>query len=352
MKRCYVIAEAGVNHNGSLKIAKAMVHAAHAAGADAIKFQVFDVDAIITSTAAKAPYQKRAGKTGSQKSMLEKLALSPADFHALKRECERIGMTFLATPFDLGSVRLMGELGVPAIKIASGELTNDPLLLEIARQKKPALLSTGMASQKEIAHALDVLAFGYHRAKETPTRRKLSGCRRKYAKTLVKNVTLLHCVSSYPVPAKQANLPRITWLAKNFGLKVGYSDHTLGIHAPQCALALGACVIEKHFTLDKTQEGPDHAMSLLPSELRQMIASLRESQAFLLPHENEIMNCEAENLKPVRRSLVALKPIVKGQVWTPESLGVKRPGGGTSPQHYWEYLGKKAKKNYQQDEMI
>lgn len=352
MSNCTIIAEAGVNHNGSLTRAKELAQAAKEAGADIVKFQTFNPHLIATARAGMAPYQRKAAQ-GSQRDMLYRLAFSEKQFAELMAYCHSIGIRFLSTPFDTGSADMLARLGVNAYKVSSGDLTNAPLLLHLAARRKPILLSTGMADRYEILQALSVLAFGYTR-KGKPSMRAFTSAYAAPAarKELRKKITLLHCVSSYPVPAAQANLSRIAQLRSSFGLATGYSDHTLGIAAPIAAIALGAQVIEKHLTLDKRLPGPDHAMSLSPDEMKAMVAAIRETEKMIHPHKSEVMACERENMQFVRKSLVALGPVGKGELLTSSMIGAKRPGNGLSPLRYWTMLGTRARKNYQEDDLL
>ena len=355
-KHIYIIAEAGVNHNGSLELAGKLVDVAADAGADSVKFQTFRAEALVSGTAPKADYQKKnTSGAESQLDMLRKLELDEAAHRALADHCRIRGIQFLSTPFDAESIELLvRRIGVPLIKIPSGEITNGPLLLRAALAGKPIILSTGMSTFDEVGTALGILAFGYTRRKEKPA---LAAFRQAFKsetgkRALKKNVTLLHCTTEYPAPFHEVNLRVMETMRTAFGVSVGFSDHTAGIAIPIAAAALGASVIEKHFTLDRNLPGPDHRASLEPNELCQMVKLIREVEAALGSGRKLPATSELKNLKTVRRSLVALRDIVRGEPFTVENIGCKRPGTGVSPLKYWQMLGKKAGRTYQKDEMI
>lgn len=330
MNKVFIIAEAGVNHNGSVRLAKKLVDAAKNAGADAIKFQTFIADRLVSKVAQKADYQKQATETiESQLEMLKKLELSFDIFKDIKNHCEEKGILFLSTAFDLDSINFLESLEMPIYKVPSGEITNLPYLMKIASLGKPVIISTGMSELDEVGLALEVL-------------------RDNGAGTM----TLLHCNTQYPTPFEDANLKAMLTLKKRFGLAVGYSDHTLGIEAPIAAIALGATVIEKHFTLDKSLVGPDHKASLDPQELKAMVTSIRNIEVALgdgikQPSVSEIMNKEV-----ARKSIVARRNIVKGEIFTQDNLTVKRPGNGISPMKWFEVLGMSAERDFYEDELI
>lgn len=352
----YIIAEAGVNHNGSIDMACELVRAAARAGADAVKFQTFKADRLVTRSAAKAQYQSAVTDAAeSQHEMIRKLELSAEQHAALIALCRKEGIEFLSTPFDLESLALLDTtFGLARIKLSSGDLTNAPLLLAAARSGKPVILSTGMSTLGEIEAALGVLAFGYAGSGATPG---VAVFERAYVApagqaALRAKVTLLHCTTEYPAPFAEVNLRAMQTLATAFGLRAGYSDHTTGIAIPVAAVALGACVIEKHFTLDRTLPGPDHQASLEPGELTQMVRSIREVESALGSGVKQLAPSEAKNRAVARKSLVAAKAIRAGEVFTADNLAVKRPGDGIAPLHYWDYLGKKAGRDYAADEGI
>ncbi len=351
-----IIAEAGVNHNGSLKMAKDLVAAAAEAGADVVKFQTFKTDKILTRTAQKADYQKETtGKGETQFEMIRKLELSEPEHRALRKTCREKGISFLSTPFDLESLRFLDKgLNVDAIKIPSGEITNPLLLLEAARTGKPVFLSTGMARLGEIEAALGFLAFGFLRKKGDPDPARCLDAYRSEAGTeaLEERVFLLHCTTEYPVKLEHANLRAIETLSSAFQLPVGYSDHTEGIWAPVAAVAMGAVVIEKHFTLDRNLPGPDHKASIDPSQLKEMVASIRALEVALGNGRKVPSPLEMGNAAVARKSLVALKRVRRGQLWTTSNLGMKRPGTGISPMAFWEFLGKAADRDYLPDELV
>ena len=332
MKKITIIAEAGVNHNGDLNLAKKLVQEAAYAGADYVKFQSFDTEDIVTKDAKQASYQEKNTKTKqSQYDMLKKLELDKKAHIEFIKECEKCGINFLSTAFDLKNIELLNELGLEIFKIPSGEITNLPYLKAIAKLNKKVFMSTGMSNLAQIQEALDILY--------------------KYG-TKRKNITLLHCNTQYPTPFEDANLKAMLTLKEAFKLDVGYSDHTQGISVALGAAALGALVIEKHFTLDKSMQGPDHKASLEPCELRAMIKGIREIEMALGDGIKRISKSEKENAKIARKSLVALKDIKKGELLSEENLGTKRPAHGISAIRYDEYIGKKALKNYKKDEFI
>jgi N-acetylneuraminate synthase len=355
-KHTYIVAEAGVNHNGSLDLAKKLVDVAVDANADAVKFQTFKAEALVSDSAPKAHYQKRAtGARESQLEMLRKLELDVAAHRDLATYCRMRGIQFLSSPFDEDSINLLvGQIGIPIIKIPSGEITNAPLLLHAARTRKPIILSTGMSTLAEVRIALGVLAFGYTRQKVKPS---LGAFRNAYRSqigrgALKTKVTLLHCATEYPAPFHEINLCAMQTMRTAFSLPVGFSDHTTGIAISIAAVALGASVIEKHFTLDRSLPGPDHRASLEPNELCQMVKSIREVEVALGSGKKTPTRSELKNIPIVRKSLVALKDIVRGEPFTAENLGFKRPGIGASPFKYWQILGKEADRNYRKGDMI
>ncbi len=351
----YLIAEAGVNHNGSLSRALKMVDVAAEAGADAVKFQTFRAKEVIARHAQKANYQIRhTGKNESQLEMVKKLELSEAKHEKIAQRCRQRKIVFLSTPFDLPSVQLLLRLHVPKIKIPSGEITNAPLLLEIAKSKKPLILSTGMSTLKDIREALGVIAFVYLATRHAPSTNAFAEAfRSSAAQTLLrKRVTLLHCVTEYPAPFGDVHLRAMDLLKETFHLPVGYSDHTAGIHVAIAAVARGAVCVEKHFTLDRALPGPDHRASLEPEELRQMIRSIRDVEEALGERIKKPAPSELKNLPIARKSLVAAKKICKGEALSVKNLTAKRPGGGVSPMLYWEDIGKNSKEAYRPDELI
>lgn len=328
-KPCFIIAEAGVNHNGEFGLAKKMVDAAKKAGADAVKFQVFSAERVVIKTAEKATYQKKGTEKGSQYEMLKKLELTKDEFAKLAAYARRKNIIFLASAFDEESVDLLDELKVPAFKVPSGEITNSPLLEQIARKGKPIILSTGMSTLGEIAEALEVIR-----------------------KEGVKDVILLHCVSDYPAKVEDMNLKAMGTLRDAFGLPVGLSDHTLGITVSIAAVALGAAVIEKHFTLDRKLPGPDHKASLEPDEFKEMVARVREVEKALGDGIKRPTKSEERIKKVVRRGIVARVNIPKGTVITANMLDTKRPGVGIGSKYLSMIVGQKAKKNIKKDELL
>ena len=324
-----IIAEAGVNHNGSLDIAKTLAVAAKKAGADAVKYQTFRPESLVSQYADKADYQKRlTGEDQTQLEMIKKLALSFDDFIDLKKHCDTTKIQFLSTPFDHESIDFLNDM-VRLWKIPSGEITNTPYLIKIAQTKKPVILSTGMSDLPEIEFAVNLL--------------KENGA---------EEITLLHCNTEYPTPFEDANLRAICTLKEKFGLLVGYSDHTMGSEAAIAAAALGASVIEKHFTLDKNSDGPDHMSSLEPEELSLMIRAIRNIEKALGNGMKKPSLSESKNRNVARKSIVAKRSIKAGERFTEENITVKRPGNGISPTRWFEVLGQTADRYYSEDELI
>ena len=325
-----IIAEAGVNHNGSLECAKEMALAAKKAGADIVKYQTAVPEQVVSRFAEKADYQKQqTGSEESQLEMIKKIHFGFEEHRQLKEYCDEIGIRYLSTPFDLDSIDFLATLDMPVWKIPSGEITNLPYLEKVAALKKPLILSTGMSMLSEIEDALAVL--------------EENGC---------EDVTLLHCNTEYPTPMEDVNLLAMRDLEEQFALPVGFSDHTLGIEADIAAAALGACVIEKHFTLDKTLEGPDHQASLEPDELKAMVRAIRNIEKALGTGEKHVTPSEAKNRPIARKSIVAKRAIKKGEVFTAENLTTKRPGDGVSPMRWYDVLGKEASRDFAEDEKI
>lgn len=355
-KRVYVIAEAGVNHNGSLALALRLVDAAAAAGADAVKFQTFRATELAAAQAPKAAYQARATDAGeSQLEMLKKLELDAAAHRRLMAHCRRRGIDFLSSPFDAPSLRLLTRtLGLRTLKIPSGEITNAPLLLEAARSARRIILSTGMSSLADVEAALGVLAFGFAAGRRAPSREGFAGAYRSAAgqRELRKRVVVLHCTTEYPAPFATINLRAMDTLGATFGLTVGLSDHSPGIAVPIAAAARGARVIEKHLTLDRGLPGPDQRASLEPAEMKAMVAAIRAVEAalgdgFKLPGAAELRNAAV-----ARKALVAARPIRKGERYSTRNLAAKRAGGGHSPLKLWEFLGRRAPRSLRKDEPI
>jgi N-acetylneuraminate synthase len=356
MPNTYIIAEAGVNHNGSLERALALVDAAAEAGADAVKFQTFKAEAVISRYAAKAEYQLKAtDESESQLEMAKKLELDLSAHRQLVQRCKARKIQFLSTPFDLSSVdMLVKDLKVLRIKVPSGEITNGPLLLRVAQSGLPVILSSGMSTLGDIEDALAVLAFGYLQSDEVPS---IVGYRQALLsaggqRQLQEKVTLLHCTTEYPAPFDDVNLLAIDTMANAFGLPVGLSDHTVGYSVAIAAVARGAVVIEKHFTLDRNLPGPDHKASLEPDELAAMVKAVREVEASLGSPRKLVAASEAKNQDIARKSLVAAVPIRAGERFTLENLTSKRPGNGISPMYYWQVLGSCASRDYESDELI
>ena len=368
MSHTYIIAEIGVNHNGSLELAKRMIDEAARAGADAAKFQSFKASNLVSKHAPKADYQlATTERDESQLQMLKKLELSEADFVELSHYCETKRIDFLSSPFDLESLDLLlHRVPVPRIKIASGELTNAPMLLKTALSQRPIILSTGMSTIDEIHQALSVIAYGYVQAAESeesriqidteqvPTNDLFKAAyESELGKQLLRErVMVLHCTTEYPAPMNEIHLRVMQTMAADLGLPIGYSDHTEGIEVPIAAVALGAQLIEKHFTLDKKMEGPDHKASLEPEELAAMVRAIRNIEQALGESVKTVTPTEAKNKAIARKSMVAAVEIRAGQVFNEHNLTVKRPGNGLTPYHYWSLLGKTAQRDYLPDEQI
>ena len=352
----FIIAEAGVNHNGSLELAKKLIEVAAESGADAVKFQTFQAEKLISRFAQKADYQKKnTGTSETQLEMLKKLQLSEDDHHQLVQHCKVHGIQFLSTPFDSESLQfLMNEIGMKQLKVPSGEITNAPYLLEMAKFGVPMILSTGMSTFDEVQTALGVLAFGLTKRSTSPSLTEFETARlsSEGQAALLKNVTILHCTSDYPAVPEEINLRAMQSLSESFGLRMGLSDHSEGISVPIAAVALGAQVIEKHFTSSRALPGPDHRASLEPQELAEMIRSIRIVEKALGNGEKIPFPSELKTRVAARKSLVAKESIQKGEKFSEKNLTVKRPGNGISPLLYWDYLKKTADRDYQPDEMI
>ena len=334
MQDIIIIAEAGVNHNGSIELAKQLIDVAANSGADYVKFQTFKARNLVSNSASKANYQiqNSADSKESQLQMLQKLELTEADHQNIIEDCKHKKIKFFSTAFDLESLTYLSSLGLDLVKVPSGEITNLPYLRFAAILFKKVILSTGMATIKEIKKALDVfLKAGISK----------------------ENITILHCNTEYPTPMADVNLKAMLHIKKKFNTKVGYSDHTLGIEVPIAAAALGASIIEKHFTLDKNMVGPDHKASLEPKELQKMILSIRNIEKAISGSEKkEPSPSELKNIAIARKSIVAKTNICKGEVFTEKNITTKRPGNGISPMLWDKVLGKKAKKDFNQDEII
>ena len=328
----FIIAEAGVNHNGSISIAKKLIDMAVKAGADAVKFQTFKAENLVTMNAKKANYQKKNDKRNeSQFDMLKKLELSPLMHKVLLSYCKKKNILFLSSPFDLQSIDFLNNLGLKIFKIPSGEITNFPYLKKIGRLKKKIILSTGMSNMSEIKKALKVLVK--------------SGTKKK-------NITVLHANTEYPTPARDVNLRSMLSIGKKLNVNFGYSDHTLGFEVSVAAVALGAKCIEKHFTLNSNLRGPDHRASLEPKDLIKMINAIRNIEIALGSRVKRPSKSEIANIKIVRKSLVASQDIKKGEIFTEQNLTAKRPGNGLSPFKITKFLGKRSLKNYKKDQQI
>ena len=326
-----IIAEAGVNHNGSLETALKLVDAAALSGADYVKFQTFKSEKIVTNTGKTADYQKENTKAESQLDMLRRLELPYEDFKLIADRCRQSGIGFLSTPFDIESVDFLASLNMDYMKVPSGEITNLPYLRKIAQLRLPIILSTGMCTLADVENALQVLYDG--------------GVSRN-------DITVLHCNTQYPTPYSDVNLKAMVTMREAFGVNVGYSDHTPGIVVPIAAVALGATVIEKHFTLDKTMDGPDHIASLNPDELSEMVRGVRHVSMALGSPLKRVTSSEKRNMTAARKSIVAATNIKKGEKFSEDNLTVKRPGNGISPMQWDTVLGRTALKSYHPDDLI
>lgn len=327
---CFFIAEAGVNHNGDIQLAKELVYAAKEAGADAVKFQTFKADTLVTRTAEKAQYQKNNSlKSSTQHEMLKELELSEEDHHVLNDLAISLGVEFMSTGFDTETVDFLVALGVKRLKIPSGEITNLPYLEHLAQTGLPLIMSTGMCSLEEVSHAIDTI-------------------RPFYKENLENKLILLHCTSNYPAAFHDVNLKAMQTLAREFNLPVGYSDHTLGILIPTVAVGLGACVIEKHFTLNKTLSGPDHKASMLPEELKQLVQAIRDIESALGDGEKKPAANELPIRELVRRSATLKRALTKGSAICSDDLILLRPGNGICPADLSKIIGYKLKLNLPQ----
>lgn len=335
MNRVFIIAEAGVNHNGSVKIAKKLIDTAVEAECDAVKFQTFKAENIVTKTALKARYQIRNSVSHeSQFEMLKKLELPFSDFKKLFFYCKKKNIIFMSTPYDEESVDFLDRLGIKIFKIPSGEITNKPLIRHVATKRKPIILSTGMSYLEEVEKSIKWINEVWEKLNKKP------------------HLSLLHCVSDYPAKMDDINLFAMKTLESTFGLPVGFSDHTVGIEIPIAAVALGAKVIEKHFTLDKHMDGPDHRASLEPDELRAMVRAIRNVEKAMGDGVKKPSLSELKNKPIVRKSIVTARDIRKGETFTEEKITVKRPGTGISPMKWHNVIGKKAKRDFGKDEVV
>ena len=328
--KVFIIAEAGVNHNGDIELARRLVSEAAKAGADAVKFQTFKAEKVMSRFAVKADYQKtNTGNDESQLEMVKKLQLPYEAFAELKRYSDELGIQFLSTPFDLDSIDYLSSLKLEIIKIPSGEITNLPYLIKVGKLFKKIILSTGMATLEDIGEAIRIL--------------KENGAT---------EVAVLHCNTEYPTPYCDINLKAMETIRQTFDLCVGYSDHSLGIEVPIAAVAMGATIIEKHFTLDKNMEGPDHIASLEPQELASMVKAIRNVEAALGSAEKKPSASEIKNMVIARKSIIAKTDIKQGELLTEDNITVKRPGNGISPMRWFEILGQKAVRDFVEDELI
>lgn len=330
MKKVLIIAEAGVNHNGDIRLAYEMIDRAAESGADIIKFQTAKPELVISRFAPKAEYQiQTTGDAESQLEMCKRIHLKFEDYIPLKKYCEEQGIEFLSTPFDLESIEFLEKLGMRLWKIPSGEITNLPYLIRIAKTGKPVILSTGMCNMEEVKQAVELL------------KKHGSG-----------EITLLHCTTEYPAPYEDVNLRAMVTMRQIMNLPVGYSDHTTGLVIPVAAAAMGAVVIEKHFTLDKKMEGPDHKASLEPDELSQMVEQIRSVEAAMGDGRKVPSKSEQRNIAIARKSIVAARTIKKGELLTEETITTKRPGNGISPMRWNDVTGTRAIRDFAEDELI
>ncbi|MCM1490819.1 MAG: N-acetylneuraminate synthase [Muribaculum sp.] len=340
--RSMIIAEAGVNHNGDFETARRMVVAAKKAGADYVKFQTAVPELVISEFAPQAEYQKEnTGIEESQLDMCRKIHLPLSDYKLLKDYCDEVGIGFMSTPFDLTSIELLADLGQDCFKVPSGEITNLPYLRKIAEKGIPVILSTGMSTIGEIEEAIEILT-GQHST--TP---------KGFKPTLKRSdITVLHCNTQYPTPYHDVNLRAMLTIKNELGVRVGFSDHSLGIEVPIAAAAFGAEVIEKHFTLSRSMEGPDHKASLEPDELKAMVEGIRHVEEALGDGRKQVTDSERPNIEIARKSIVAVRPIKKGEILTVENIYVKRPGNGVSPMRWDEVIGTCAIRDFMPDELI
>ena len=333
MNKTVIIAEAGVNHSGDIEMAKKLIDVASNAGVDYVKFQTFKANKIVTKNAKRANYQNINTKNlDSQYEMLKKLELDEDTHHSLIKYCNEKSVKFLSTAFDLDSLEFLYNIGIRLAKVPSGEITNYPYLKKVAQLFPEVILSTGMSTMDEINKAVGVLLkFGINKD----------------------SLTILHCNTEYPTPMSDVNLMGMLHIQTELGVKVGYSDHTLGIEVPIAAVALGAIVIEKHFTIDRNLPGPDHKASLEPNELKLMVRSIRNIEKAISGSKiKEPSKSELKNKQIIRKSIVAIKPIIKGEIFNNKNIGIKRPGTGISPMNWESIIGQVAEKNFQQDELI
>ena len=352
-----IIAEAGVNHNGNSKTALKLVQAAHQAGADIIKFQTFIADQLVTANANRAKYQiKNIGGEQSQLQMLRQLELSSELHHQINNECKSLGIEFLSTAFDVESLKfLTEEIGLKRLKIASGEITNAPFVLEHAKVGVDIILSTGMATLADIENSLGVIAYGLTEGKNTVP--KNTNFLKAYSshtgqQALKEKVTLLHCTTEYPTPPNEVNLNIMNTLSSSFDLPVGFSDHTMGNEIALAAVAKGATIVEKHFTLNKDAAGPDHKASIEPQELTEMVKSIRKIETSLGQKVKFPTTSEFENRSVVRKSIVSAQKIKKGEPFSELNIAIKRPGNGISPYYYWDLIGKISTTDYEIGDLI
>lgn len=327
--KTFIIAEAGVNHNGNINLAYKLIEQAKEAGADCIKFQTFKAEKLVSINAQKAEYQKKMTGDSSQLEMLKKLELSYEDFVSLKAYCDTVGIMFLSTPFDFDSIEFLNSIEMPFWKIPSGEITNYPYLVALANTHRPVVMSTGMSDIEEIEKAIEVL--------------RNNG---------TKDIRLLHCNTEYPTPFSDVNLAAINTMTDYFGLEVGYSDHTKGIEVAIAAVAYGAKIIEKHFTLDSTMEGPDHKASLEPDELKRMVSAIRNIEMAIGDGIKKPSNSELKNRDVARKSIVASRHIYKGELLSDGNVTTKRPGNGISPMLWNSVIGQRACMDFEEDELI
>jgi N-acetylneuraminate synthase len=353
--RTLIIAEAGVNHSGSLETALALVDAAADAGADIVKFQTFNANSLAGRSASKADYQQRTTDAAeSQRAMLQRLELPQSAHHPLIARAKARGVEFLSTPFDQRSLEFLLSLKLSRIKIGSGDLTNAPLLHSLARAGAPLILSTGMATLAEVEEALGVLAHGYSRGNEAPGIESFRAAWRdpQARLHLARHVSLLHCTTEYPCPPEDVNLAAMQTLRTAFQLPVGYSDHTDDIEISLAAVAMGATIIEKHLTLDRNAEGPDHAASLEPGDFARMVSAIRRIEGAIGDGIKTPRNSEIKNIPIARKSIVAARPLRSGDVLGPDDITSKRPGSGRPPIEYWSLIGTKLTRPHDEEDPL
>ncbi len=355
MESVYIIAEAGVNHNGDIGIAKSLIDVAFKSGANAIKFQTFDATKLVSRTTLKAKYQSKNTENNNetQFDMLKKLELKKSEFIELKEYCDKLDIDFLSTPFDLESLDFLVDLNVKKIKIASGEISNLPFIWEVAKKNIPIIMSTGMSNLSEVQNAVATIIHSHKNESEPTSINEITDIVKEEKKyNLYKTLSLLHCTSQYPAPLNEINLNCIEMLEKKFGLNVGYSDHSDGIEVSLAAVAKGAKIIEKHFTIDKNLEGPDHKASLEPEELKSMVESIRKIEKALGNNLKELQKSEVDTQIVARQQLIAAKNIKKGSTFKKDDFSTRRCGAGIPPYLKWDLIGRVSNHDYEEGDLI